>query len=204
VLSVGGSTMHHRGPSLAEESSMVRSGHVVFGRMEGVRFGAPAPEVVALEAGRLAAQRVFLMVSGTLARTTLREPARDKPLTAAIALRRQIEAVAAERRAMPPDAGRGRVYGSELATIGTPRLILVDGSRWSGWCGSSGVGGSRVFRVVQTPRTRRACPSNKRVVEPNAAIVAGGNHSIGWSVKLLKCAAKRDADGFAADRRSAG
>jgi maleylacetate reductase len=70
VLSVGGSTMHHRGPWLAEESSMVRSGHVVFGRMEGVRFGAPAAEAVALEAGRLAAERVFLMVSGTLARTT--------------------------------------------------------------------------------------------------------------------------------------
>jgi maleylacetate reductase len=38
--------------------------------MEGVRFGEPAAEAVALEAGRLAAQRVFLMVSGTLARAT--------------------------------------------------------------------------------------------------------------------------------------
>jgi maleylacetate reductase len=38
--------------------------------MEGVRFGGPAAEAVALEAGRLAAERVFLMVSGTLARTT--------------------------------------------------------------------------------------------------------------------------------------
>jgi hypothetical protein len=33
---------------------MVRSGHVVFGRMEGVRFGGPAAEAVAayLAAGR--------------------------------------------------------------------------------------------------------------------------------------------------------
>jgi maleylacetate reductase len=38
--------------------------------MEAVRFGAPAAEAVAQEAGRLAAERVFLMVSGTLARAT--------------------------------------------------------------------------------------------------------------------------------------
>jgi maleylacetate reductase len=49
---------------------MVRSGHVVFGLMEGVRFGAPAAEAVAEEAARQGARRVFLMVSGTLARTT--------------------------------------------------------------------------------------------------------------------------------------
>ena len=49
---------------------MVRSGHVVFGRMEGVWFGVPAAEAVALETERLAAERVFLMVSGTLAGTT--------------------------------------------------------------------------------------------------------------------------------------
>src|SRR6516165_5747299 len=49
---------------------MVRSGHVVFGRMEGVRFGAPAAEEVVVETQRLAAERVFLMVSGTLARAT--------------------------------------------------------------------------------------------------------------------------------------
>jgi maleylacetate reductase len=49
---------------------MVRSGHVAFGRMERVRFGVPAAEAVALESERLAAERVFLMVSGTLAGTT--------------------------------------------------------------------------------------------------------------------------------------
>jgi maleylacetate reductase len=38
--------------------------------MEGVRFGAPAAEAVAREVERLGAVRVFLMVSGTLARTT--------------------------------------------------------------------------------------------------------------------------------------
>jgi maleylacetate reductase len=49
---------------------MLRTGHVVFGRMEGVFFGRPAAECVAEEARRLAADRVFLLVSGTLARET--------------------------------------------------------------------------------------------------------------------------------------
>jgi maleylacetate reductase len=63
--------MHHRSRWLWREGrNMVKPGHVVFGRMEGVWFGEPAAEAVAREAGRLAAERVFLMVSGTLARTT--------------------------------------------------------------------------------------------------------------------------------------
>jgi maleylacetate reductase len=49
---------------------MVRSGHIVFGQMEGVLFGRPAAQAVAEEARRLAANRVFLIVSGTLARET--------------------------------------------------------------------------------------------------------------------------------------
>jgi maleylacetate reductase len=49
---------------------MVQSGQVVFGQMERVLFGKPAAEGVAAEAGRLGADRVFLMVSGTLARET--------------------------------------------------------------------------------------------------------------------------------------
>jgi maleylacetate reductase len=49
---------------------MVQSGRVVFGAMEAVMFGPPAAEAIAEEAGRLGAGRVFLMVSGTLNRTT--------------------------------------------------------------------------------------------------------------------------------------
>lgn len=48
----------------------MQSGHIVFGQMEGVLFGKPAAAAVAEEVRRLAAERVFLMVSGTLARTT--------------------------------------------------------------------------------------------------------------------------------------
>src|SRR3984893_6515303 len=49
---------------------MLQSGRVPFGAMETVVFGKPAAETVAEEARRREAKRVFLMVSGTLNRTT--------------------------------------------------------------------------------------------------------------------------------------
>ena len=49
---------------------MLRSGRVDFGEMETVVFGRPAAEVVAEEARRREAERVFVMASGTLNRTT--------------------------------------------------------------------------------------------------------------------------------------
>jgi maleylacetate reductase len=50
---------------------MLQSGRVTFGAMDAVIFGRPAAEVLAEEAWRLEAERVFLMVSGTLNRTTV-------------------------------------------------------------------------------------------------------------------------------------
>jgi maleylacetate reductase len=49
---------------------MPQSGRVVFGTMEAVAFGRPAAAEIAAEAQRYGAERVFLMVSGTLNRTT--------------------------------------------------------------------------------------------------------------------------------------
>ncbi len=49
---------------------MLQSGRVVFSQMEDVLFGVPAAEAVAEQARRRDAHRVFLMVSGTLNRTT--------------------------------------------------------------------------------------------------------------------------------------
>ena len=49
---------------------MLQSGRVAFGAMEAVSFGKPAAETLAEEARRRDAKRVFLMVSGTLNRTT--------------------------------------------------------------------------------------------------------------------------------------
>ncbi|MSO99806.1 MAG: maleylacetate reductase [Acetobacteraceae bacterium] len=54
---------------------MTTEGRVVFGRMDEVVYGKPAAEAVADQARRLGAERVFLMVSGTLNRET-REIAR--------------------------------------------------------------------------------------------------------------------------------
>jgi maleylacetate reductase len=49
---------------------MLTNRRVVFGQMEEVRFGVPAAEAIAEQVARVRAQRVFLMVSGTLNRTT--------------------------------------------------------------------------------------------------------------------------------------
>src|SRR3954468_7283101 len=49
---------------------MPQAGRIAFGRMEAVTFGKPAAEAVAEEARRCEAERVFLMVSGTLNRET--------------------------------------------------------------------------------------------------------------------------------------
>src|SRR5437764_11366368 len=49
---------------------MPRSGRIAFGAMESVTFGRSAAEAVAEEARRCEAERVFLMVSGTLNRAT--------------------------------------------------------------------------------------------------------------------------------------
>src|SRR4051794_33656771 len=51
-------------------AAMLQSGRVAFGAMEAVSFGKPAAETVSEEARRREAERVFLMVSGTLNRTT--------------------------------------------------------------------------------------------------------------------------------------
>jgi maleylacetate reductase len=49
---------------------MMQSGRVVFSQMEEVQFGVPAAQAVAEQTRRLDAQRVLLMVSGTLNRET--------------------------------------------------------------------------------------------------------------------------------------
>ncbi len=49
---------------------MMQPGQVVFSKMEEVVYGKPAAETVAALARRRGAERVFLMVSGTLNRTT--------------------------------------------------------------------------------------------------------------------------------------
>jgi maleylacetate reductase len=54
----------------SREDIVVHKGRVVFGAMDEVVFGRPAAEAVAGQMDRLRASRGFLMVSGTLNRTT--------------------------------------------------------------------------------------------------------------------------------------
>jgi maleylacetate reductase len=54
----------------SREDKGVRRGRVVFGAMDEVVFGDPAADAVVAQSERLGAQRVFLMVSGTLNRHT--------------------------------------------------------------------------------------------------------------------------------------
>lgn len=48
----------------------MQSGRVAFGKMDAVTFGTPMEEAIAHEVERIGAERVFLMVSGTLNRET--------------------------------------------------------------------------------------------------------------------------------------
>jgi maleylacetate reductase len=50
---------------------MARSGRIAFSQMDEVTFGRPASEAIPAIVARLAAKRVFLMVSGTLNRSTV-------------------------------------------------------------------------------------------------------------------------------------
>jgi hypothetical protein len=49
---------------------MLSSGRVVFGQMDEVMFGQPACEAVSVQAKRLGAARIFLMVSNSLNQNT--------------------------------------------------------------------------------------------------------------------------------------
>ena len=96
-----------------------RSGRVAFGAMEAVIFGRPAAEVVAEEARRGGAERVFLMVSGTLSRAT------DEIAK----LRRALgNRVAGSFDQMPPHTPRAAVIeAAEMAREARADLIVTFG-----------------------------------------------------------------------------
>ena len=50
---------------------MMQPGQMVFTRMDRVVFGEPAASAIVAQAERLGAERVFLLVSGTLRRETV-------------------------------------------------------------------------------------------------------------------------------------
>ena len=79
---------------------MTQAGQLVFSKMEEVVWGRPAAETVAALAQKRGAERVFLMVSGTLNRDNGRN--RQAPSRAGQQMRRDVRPHAARiRRAAP-------------------------------------------------------------------------------------------------------
>jgi len=84
----------------------MHTGRVAFGAMEAVVFGKPAAEAVADEVDRLDSERVFLMVSGTLNRST------DEVAAVRRALGNRVAGVFDR---MPPHTPRGAVIEAAAA-----------------------------------------------------------------------------------------
>src|ERR1700722_19105093 len=99
---------------------MLRSGRVVFGEMEEVLFGIPAAQAVAEQAARLDAERVFLMVSGTLRRET------DETAKERRALGNRCAAIFDR---MPPHTPRGAVIetADQAREAGADLIVTVGG-----------------------------------------------------------------------------
>lgn len=98
---------------------MTASGHIVFSEMDEVVFGKPAAEAVAETAERAGAERVLLMVSGTLNRTT------DEVAKVQAALGARC---AATYEAMPPHTPRSAVLAAtEMAREAKADLIVTFG-----------------------------------------------------------------------------
>ena len=99
---------------------MTTSGRVAFGEMDEVVFGRPAAQAVADLASRAGAERVFLMVSGTLARQT---PEIDR---VRVALGNRCAAVFDR---MPPHTPRRAVVEAAEAAraVGADLIVTVGG-----------------------------------------------------------------------------
>lgn len=116
----------------------MESGRVAFGSMDAVSFGRPFAQAAAAEAERLGAERIFLMVSGTLNRET----------GEVAALRRALgNKVAGEFDAMRPHTPRGDVIAAaEAARAAGADLIvtfgggsLTDGAKAVRMCLANGI-----------------------------------------------------------------
>ncbi|MEM8690074.1 MAG: iron-containing alcohol dehydrogenase, partial [Pseudomonadota bacterium] len=98
---------------------MTQTGHIVFSEMEDVIYGKPAAEAVAQTAERVGAQRVFLMVSGTVRRST------DEIAKVEAALGARCAGLF---DAMPPHTPRSAVFeATQMARAADADLIVTIG-----------------------------------------------------------------------------
>ena len=127
---------------------MTQAGQVVFSKMEEVVWGKPAAETVAALARSRGAERVFLMVSGTLNRDNGRD--REAPPRARQPLRRHV-------RPMPAHTPRAAVIAAaEQAREAQADLIVTLG-------GGSITDGAKAVQLclandIRTPEAMDAGP----------------------------------------------
>jgi maleylacetate reductase len=155
----------------------VHNGRVVFGAMDEVVFGRPAAEAVVAQIDRLGAVRAFLMVSGTLNRST---DEIDKIRTALGAR------YAATFDAMPPHTPREAVIAAtELARAAGADLIvtvgggsITDGAKAVQLCLANNVRtveGIDTIRAVKGAVPAMTAPSVRQISVPTT--IAGGEFS---------------------------
>ncbi len=155
----------------------MRTGRVVFGKMDEVVFGHPAAAAIVKQMDRLGASRAFLMVSGTLNRQT-RE---IEQVRAALGSR-----CAAVFDAMPPHTPRQAVIAAtEQAREAAADLIvtigggsITDGAKAVQLCLANNV---RTVEAIDTIRAERgvapalSAPSVRQISVPTT--IAGGEFS---------------------------
>ena len=156
---------------------MARSGRVVFGAMDEVSFGRPAAAVVAEQAKRLGAARVFLMASHTLNTTT---DEIDK-IRAALG-----SSYAGTYDAMPPHTPRRAVVAAaEQARAARADLIvtigggsITDGGKAVQLCLANDVrtvDGMDTLRAVKGVVPSMRAPTIRQISVPTT--IAGGEFS---------------------------
>jgi maleylacetate reductase len=162
---------------------MLKSGRVVFGEMEEVLFGIPAAQAVAEQAARLDAERVFLMVSGTLRRET------DEIDKVRRALGNRCAAIFDR---MPPHTPRGAVIeAAEQAREAGADLIVTIG-------GGSITDGAKAVQLclANDIRTPEALDAYRPVKGPDGAL--GPPPCIAPSVRQISVPTTLSAGEFSA------
>ena len=131
---------------------MPQSGRIAFGAMEAVVFGRPVAEAILEEVSRLGVERVFLMASGTLHRST------DEITKVRQALGPRFAGIFDR---MPPHTPRSAVIAAASAAreAGADLLVTIGG-------GSVTDGGKAVqlclANDIRTPEALDAFPPGKR------------------------------------------
>lgn len=157
-----------------DEGAGVRSGKVVFGAMEEVVWGVPAAKAVAEQVDRIGAQRVLLMVSGTLDRST-EEIAR---IRAGLGARH-----AGTFAAMPPHTPRKAVMAAtEQARACKADLIvsvgggsIIDGAKAVQLCLANGVTAAEGIDAIRAGAAGLQAPTVRQIAV--ATTISGGEFS---------------------------